>query len=173
MYMLGKAVIEKVTDNAEDQQECQISLLEDEVVDETERMQNYGFTSNPKPGADAFVAFIGGNRDHGIIIAVDDRRYRLKPLQSGEVAMYTDEGDKIVMKRGNKIEITAAVEVSIVSPLTKMSGNLQVTGSVQAASLAATGASTAASMTASGEITAAGVPLSTHKHAPDETPPHA
>lgn len=60
----------------------------------------------PLPGAEALAAFIGGNRDHGIVIAVDDRRYRLRGLEGGEVAIYTDEGDKIVLKRGNKIEVT-------------------------------------------------------------------
>lgn len=146
MHMFAKGVIEKVDDNAEDQQECQVSMLEDEVADDTERMQNYGFVSNPKPGADAFIALMGGNRDHGVIIAVDDRRYRLKGLQSGEVAVYTDEGDKIVLKRGRKIEITT-LEVNIVAPLVKMSGNLQVTGGITSAT-----------------ATIGGLPFATHRH---------
>ena len=41
---------------------------------------------------------------HGIVIATEHGTYRLKGLKSGEVALYTDEGAKIVLKRGRIIE---------------------------------------------------------------------
>ena len=83
----------------------QVSLLEDELRDKVERVQDYGLTSNPLPGAEAITLFVGGNRDHGLIIKVDDRRYRLKGLKGGEVAMYTDEGDFIHFKRDNNMHV--------------------------------------------------------------------
>ena len=49
--------------------------------------------------------FNGGNRTSGIVVCVEDKRYRLKGLESGEVALYTDEGDSLVLKRDNTIEI--------------------------------------------------------------------
>lgn len=102
---LGRGIIKLVNDS-NGIQKLQLSLMANETRSNIERFQEYGFTSVPKAGAEAAVIFMGGNRDHGIIVAVDDRRYRLKSLSSGEVALYTDEGDKIVMKRGNKIEVT-------------------------------------------------------------------
>ena len=103
--MLGRGVIRLVLDN-EGIQKMQVSLLKNEIRSALERFQEYGFTSNPKPGAEAAIMFLGGMRDHGIIVGVEDRRYRIKGLASGEVAIYTDEGDKIHLKRGNEIEVT-------------------------------------------------------------------
>lgn len=87
-------------------QGMQIRLLDGETVDNVERAQQYGFTSVPHAGSECFVAFIGAGREHGIILAVDDRRYRLTGLEGGEVALYTDEGDKIVLKRERHMELT-------------------------------------------------------------------
>jgi len=103
--MLGRGIVRLVLDN-EGIQKMQVSLLKNEVRSALERFQEYGFTSNPRAGAEAAIMFLGGMRDHGIIVGVEDRRYRLQGLTSGEVAIYTDEGDKIVLKRGNEIEVT-------------------------------------------------------------------
>lgn len=123
MLSVARAVVTLVDDSTK-MQLLQLSLLKREVRDNVERFQNYGFTSHPHPGAEAAVMFVGGNRDHGLVVAVEDRRYRLKALAEGEVAIYTDEGDKIVMKRNNVIEITtetyrinAGTKVEINTPL--------------------------------------------------------
>lgn len=133
----------------------------DGSIDNRELFQHYGFTSRPKEGAE--VIFI---RQGGQIIAIgsDDRRYRIS-LENGEAALYTDEGDKIHLKRGRIIEIiggekviattkvaeiTAATSCTVTSPevtvvastkvildtpLTEITGMLSVTG---AATFAAT-----------------------------------
>lgn len=103
--MVSRAIVKLCSDTGA-RQTLQLALLPDEIRDGIERFQNYGFTSVPIPGAEAAVVFVGGDRANGLVIAVDDRRYRLKGLQAGEVALYTDEGDKIHFKRGRKIEIT-------------------------------------------------------------------
>ena len=101
--MFARGVLTGVQDGG-GLQTAQATLLEDEIRDGLERVQNYGFTSHPLGGAEAVVAFMGGNRDHGIILTVDDRRYRLS-LEAGEVAIYTDEEDYIKLKRNNNIEV--------------------------------------------------------------------
>jgi phage gp45-like len=53
------------------------------------------------------------------VIQIDDRRYRLHPLEPGEVAVYTDEGDWIALKRDRKIHINGGGEV-IVTGATKL-----------------------------------------------------
>lgn len=129
MLMVGRAVVELVKDGSK-LQGLQVSLLSDELRDDAERFQQYGFTSHPHPGAEAIALSVAGNRDHLVVIAVDDRRYRLMALQQGEVALYTDEGDSIVLKRGRVIEVTAATKVRLVTPLTEITGDLHVLGSV-------------------------------------------
>lgn len=103
--MVGRAVIKLVNDVTR-VQGLQVSLLADEAHDFVERFGEYGFTSHPQPGAEAVMVSVGGNRDHGIVIAVEDRRYRLTNLQAGEVAIYDDLGQKITLYR-DRIEAEA------------------------------------------------------------------
>lgn len=107
--MVSRAVLAAVND-AGGIQVVQVKLLEGEVRDGVERMQNYGVSSVPLPGAEGVMVCVGGDRDHGIVIAMDDRRYRIKGLQAGEVAVYTDEDKephhhRIIFKRGGAIEV--------------------------------------------------------------------
>lgn len=154
--MTSRCVITLIDDAAK-LQGAQVMLLADEVGDQVERFQNYGFTSVPKPGAEGIYLALGGDRKHGVLVAVDDRRFRLKSLADGEVAMYSDEGDSIVFKRGRKIEVTAGTEakvtaplaeivastkVVLTTPLTEMSGDLTVGGNI----------SSAANITADGNV---------------------
>lgn len=124
--MISRAVVTAIDDSGGIQR-LRLLLLADDEHDKIERIQNYGFTSAPLPNAEAVCLFVGGGRDHGVVIAVDDRRYRLKPLAPGEVAIYTDEGDKIHFKRGNKIEIIAGAEIDIVAPTINATATTKIT----------------------------------------------
>jgi phage baseplate assembly protein V len=104
--MVARAVVQLVDDSVKVQL-LQLGVLSEETREGVERVQNYGFTSVPLPGAEAVVVFVGGQRDHGLAVAVDDRRYRLKSLQAGEVAMYHKDGARVVLKADGSIEITA------------------------------------------------------------------
>lgn len=101
---ISRGVLESLADT-QGLQLVKMDLLAGENRDGIERFQQYGFTNVPLPGAESVVVFPGGNRENGICIAIDDRRFRLKGLAGGEVALYTDEGDKIHFKRGNIIDI--------------------------------------------------------------------
>lgn len=127
--MVARAIVNLVDDGRQ-LQSLQVGLLADEVRDNAERFQQYGFTSHPLPGAEAVAVCAGGVRDHVLVIAVDDRRYRLRALQPGEVALYSDEGDKLVIKRGGTIEVTASTQIVLNTPLVRATGNLQVDGSI-------------------------------------------
>lgn len=118
--MVARAVVRLVNDD-DGVQVLQLDLLAGETRDEIERFQNYGFTSRPLDGAEAAVMFVGGRRDHGVVVAVDDRRYRLKGLEGGEVAMYTDEGDSIRLNRGGNINLTASAKFYVVAPAAEIS----------------------------------------------------
>lgn len=113
--MIGRAVISAAVNDKTKLQSLQCDLLADETLQDLERFQQYGFTGVPMEGAESVVLFASG-RDHGVVICVDDRRYRLNNLEAGEVAIYTDEGDKIHIKRGGSLEIHAATEVKVNSP---------------------------------------------------------
>jgi phage baseplate assembly protein V len=129
--MIGRGVVKLINDGLK-LQHVQISLLAEEVHDDVERFQNYGFTSVPFPGAEALVVAVGGDRGHSIVVAVDDRRYRLQGLEQGEVALYTDEGDQIVLRRGGQIEIRGGTSILLKATEVRVEGNLSVKGTVRA-----------------------------------------
>lgn len=129
LLLLSRGTVNLVDDKT-GLQEIQINLLRDETRDGLERFQEYGFTSVPHPGAEALAAFLGGNRDHGVILAAADRRYRVKGLKTGEVAIYTDEGDVIHFLRGREILVKSGGLVRMKAPLVRIEGNLEVTGEV-------------------------------------------
>lgn len=120
--LVSRAVVNRV-DDARKVQELQLDVLAEETRDGVERFQEYGFTSVPLEGAEAVVLFVGGRRDHGLAVAVDDRRHRPTGLQPGEVAVYTDQGDKVIIKRGGTIEVTASTKVKVDAPLVELAGN--------------------------------------------------
>ncbi|MNV65734.1 Bacteriophage Mu Gp45 protein [compost metagenome] len=75
-------------------------------MQEAEVFQQYGVTSVPPDGAMAIVLPLGGCTSHGVVIATEHSQYRIKGLKPGEVAIYTDEGASIVLKKGKVVEVT-------------------------------------------------------------------
>jgi len=102
--LVTRGVVKRV-DDTKGLQALQISALSGELFDIIERLQQYGFTCHPHPGADTINLSVGASRSHTVVIAVDDRRYRLQ-LAEGEVAIYDDQGQKIVLYR-DRIEVEA------------------------------------------------------------------
>ncbi|MBP2843735.1 phage baseplate assembly protein [Pseudomonas sp. PNP] len=102
-----------------------------------ELAQHYGFTSAPLAGAEFIALPIGGNSKHVVVIATEDARYRLK-VEDGEVAIYTDEGDHVHMKRGRVIEVEtetllvkASKKVRFETPTIEASGQFLADGNIQ------------------------------------------
>ena len=115
-------------DDERQAQELQVELLDDEAHDGVERFQQYGFTSVPHAGAEATVIFPGGLRSHGIVIAVEDRRYRMRGLKGGEVALYDDQGQSILLGRDG-VRIVTPKTVTIEAEqdvLVKSAGQVKV-----------------------------------------------
>lgn len=96
--MIARVVLNLVND-ATKLQALQVTLLADQVPDDVEHFQHYGFTSVPFSGAEGIALAIGGSTGHTVVINVDDRRYRLKALLEGEVALYDDLGHKVHLTR--------------------------------------------------------------------------
>ncbi|MGA9223052.1 MAG: phage baseplate assembly protein V [Pseudomonas graminis] len=104
MNLLTRGVVAMVKSTGK-MQSLQMRLTHGELKDGMEHLEPYGFTSCPHEGAEGLAAFMGGDRSHGVVVVVADRRYRLQALEAGEVAIFTDEGDKIHFKRGRIIDI--------------------------------------------------------------------
>lgn len=129
---ISRAVVALVSDDKK-LQELQITLHADEARGAVERFQQYGFTSVPLEGAEAIALSVAGSRGHMVVIAVDDRRYRKKDLQPGESAIYSDEGDYVLLKRGRIVEVNAGTRLNVIAPEAVFSGNVHVAGSITCA----------------------------------------
>lgn len=84
-----------------------------------ERIQNYGFTSVPiSQSAEGIAVFAGGNPEHGLIIALDDRSFRLKGLLPGQSALYDLSGTKVICKADSTGEFFTLTELKLGNTLT-------------------------------------------------------
>jgi len=132
--LIGRALMRTIND-ATTRQTTQVEVTEGELIDDVERMQNYGMTSVPPAGSDATLLFLGGDRAQGIVIAMENQTLRIKDLLNGEVAIYDDKGN--VFKLGtNAVELVATQHVEVTAPTVRIvgavtiQGNLQVNGNI-------------------------------------------
>lgn len=169
--LVARAVV-KLVDDEKKVQLLQATLLAEEVREDLEHFQEYGFTSNAPDGAEGVAIFAGGTRDHGIVLAVGDRRVRLKGLKKGEVAVYSKTGTKILLNEDGDVEIVPS------SGKLKLTGDMEISGTLGVEGkgtfsddLDVAGAATVdgdvdsgGTVTASTDVVGGGIHLKTHVH---------
>lgn len=99
MRRMATRVVLKLVDDGPKMQSHQVEAYDGLVRDKVEHFQNYGFTSVPFAGAEGVGLSIGGSTNHMVVLNVDDRRYRMKGLEDGEVAIYDDQGQSVHLTR--------------------------------------------------------------------------
>lgn len=110
---------------------AQVTIDDAETRDETPLLGLYGVASRPLPGADGVLIFVAGDRSKGIVIATNDRRYQIE-LAEGEVALHSDEGDSVHLRRGRVVRIVAGTRLEIDTPLITTTGRIEAAGDVLA-----------------------------------------
>lgn len=129
--MISRAVVSLVNDSFK-MQALQVTLMAGQTPDEVEHFQHYGYTSVPHAGAEGIALAIGGSTGHTVVINVDDRRYRVKGLRAGEVALYDDLGHMVHLTRDG-IVIDGAGQLVKITNLTKLrvEADIESTGQVK------------------------------------------
>ncbi|HFZ2353710.1 TPA: phage baseplate assembly protein V [Citrobacter freundii] len=103
--LVDRAVVRIVTDSL-GRQNLQVQSLADATNDDVERFQQYGFTSVPPAGSEAIILAVGGRRDSLVAIAVEDKRCRPKGLAPGDVCLYHQDGQSmVILKKDGIIDI--------------------------------------------------------------------
>ena len=97
LLMIGVARV-TIIDDSKAAQILQLRLGADETKDDTPRLAEYGFTSNPPEGSDAVVLFIAGERTNGVVIATNNQTVRMRNLATGEVAIHDDKGRYVLLR---------------------------------------------------------------------------
>jgi len=122
--VINRVTIDKTNDDPY-MQEVQLRGYFNETQDEVEHFHPYGFSARVRPPsqqgetqqkAEGVMVYVTGNRSHGLLIVVGDRRYRLNGLQEGEVALHDDQGHQVHLTRDG-IVISAPNSKKIVTQL--------------------------------------------------------
>jgi phage gp45-like len=123
-------------------QELTVDFHFQEWATNVERFQQYGLTTYPhnqtqqqgqssgaggqtgqqskQPAAEGLVTYVNGSRDHPIVIAIDDRRYRVTALAEGEICLYDDQGHQVHISR-NGVVVSAPNNKTITAQIMKSS----------------------------------------------------
>lgn len=129
--MVGRAVISAIADGGK-VQAAQVRLLDGEVRDGVEVLMQYGMASNTPGQPEGLYFSVGGDRDHGVMICVASRQYRLRNLAPGESALYDDLGQVVHLTRDGIVIKGAGLPVTITdTPLTRMECSLDVVGEIR------------------------------------------
>ena len=104
-----------------------VDLMAGEEREGLEHMLPYGFAHNPHPESEAVVVFPDGDRSYGLVIAVANRQYRLRGLETGEVALYDDQEQVIKLGRDG-ITLHSPIAIKIDAPDISISGKVNITG---------------------------------------------
>lgn len=110
--MVARAVVTSIAD-AGKIQSAQVKLLDGEVRDGIEILHQYGVTSIPPGKPEGLYFSVGGDRDHGVLICVADRQFRLKDIAPGEAALYDDLGQKVHLTRDGIVIDGAGLPLTI------------------------------------------------------------
>lgn len=89
-----------LVDDSRPAQTMQVQLGADEIKNDVPRVAEYGFASNPPGGTDAIVIFIAGERTNGVVVATNNQTFRLRNLETGEVAIHDDKGRFVLLSAG-------------------------------------------------------------------------
>lgn len=128
--LIGRAVVKSIS-AATKCQTVDVSLIAGEPKAGVEHLEPYGFTARANSGAEAVVLFPDGDRSHAVVVTVSDRRYRLKGLQTGEVAVYDDQGQSVTLTREGIVVDGAGKRSRFAPPKARFEMHLEVTGQVK------------------------------------------
>ncbi|MEZ8102156.1 phage baseplate assembly protein V [Vibrio bivalvicida] len=169
--MISRAVVTEINDSLA-RQNLQIRIHADESMDNIERFQNYGFTSNPPKSAEAIPVAVAGNLADLVVLAVEDKNVRPKGGDDLDVCVYHAEGHNLKFTNDGKLLVTAtdvvfeaANSLTIISPETLIQGPLHVTGGISTdLGIFATGGITSTSVVSGSDLTAGSISYLGHFH---------
>jgi len=104
----------------------QVKVTPRETIDDVPVLQLYGVTSHAQPGSNGLALFCAGDRSNPVIIATGNQAARMRNIQPGEVALYTDEGDYVKLARGKIVEVQSGSELRVTAPLVTINATNKV-----------------------------------------------
>jgi phage baseplate assembly protein V len=113
-------------------QRVNAEALAGEMLQNVELFQQFGFTSAPPAGTQVILLPLGGRTSASVVVATEHGAYRMQLNAQGEAAMYNQWGDHVWLQEDGTARVVARLGVDIVTPLTTISGDLEVGGNITA-----------------------------------------
>lgn len=114
--MISRAVVALVSDG-EALQRLNLNVLSGEIQTGIERWQNFGFTGHPLPGTtEAVVLYIGGDRDHPVVVAADSPTTRPTDVPAGGSAQYDVTGGRAELDAAGNWTVEALLKSTLKTP---------------------------------------------------------
>ncbi len=120
--MFARGEVKKVTQGKT--AKAKVEFLSGEIFDGIEMPHQFGHQSNPPVGSEVIALFLGGNRDHGSIIATFNKEHSQTDLEEGETTIFDQSGSKVAIKADGSIHITPSGGTVYIN------GNLVVSGEI-------------------------------------------
>lgn len=121
LLLLGRGRV-MTTNDSGPVQLVQVQINDLETIDGLRRLAEFGFTSMLPRDTDVAIAFLGGDRSNGVVVASNHQPSRPRDLKAGETMIYTQDGKQIyltasggilVKANGQPVEIDGATTVTI------------------------------------------------------------
>jgi phage gp45-like len=102
-----RRVYRRLFDSSTPSNQVQIESLADDIHNDVEVAEPYGFTAYPPEDVPEGVAvFPSGESDHGIVMGWFDKVHRPRTLLAGEVMLYTRRGHRVYLKDDGSMMLT-------------------------------------------------------------------
>jgi phage gp45-like len=88
-----------------DKETLQIEFQKEDVQEGIERIEPFGFYSNPGEDSEALILFPDGYRSSGVAIALTQKTLKKPTLPSGAASMVAADGTAVTVEDGGKISI--------------------------------------------------------------------
>lgn len=94
-------------------QNLQVFSAGKEIIENAKFIEPYGLTAKPLAGSECIVLNIQGNPANPVVITVGNRQLRVQGLKDGEVCLYDNSGNRIDLKNGGEMVMTAPNKVTV------------------------------------------------------------
>lgn len=145
IFGLVRRVLRRTINTATPGVQAQVESLADEVHGDVEVAESYGETACPPADVlEGIGLFVGGESDHGMVLAWLDRVHRPTGLEPGETVRYSVFGQRIKFDKLGQVLITDGAGSTVAmlangdivstpaSGVMKVVGSLQVSGNIHA-----------------------------------------
>lgn len=111
--MVRRATIKNVKDDGETQT-ASVEVADGIWRDDVEIMQPYGMSANPpEDGGLVVLLAVGGDEGDLVALPAGNPSKRMGGLNPGDSGLYTEAGDKVILRRDGTIEIAAGASVHV------------------------------------------------------------